>query len=386
MLALKQELKSRRLTQAALARAINVSSAAVAQLVNHNQWPKSIQRPELEQRILSFIGEPVSGDVFEVVKVEPPHCHAATPDDCANDNHQSEEDDNMLLRKQVLTPAAKKAFGLFRDPFADLQCSDDMWVSPDIRYVREAMFQTAKHGGFLAVVGESGAGKSTLRRDLENRIEAEHQPITMIQPYVLAAEDNDRKGKTLKSTHIAEAILSAVAPLERPRSSPQARFQQLHQALKESHSAGYKHCLVIEEAHSLPIPTLKHLKRIMELEVGFTKLVSVILIGQPELTVKLSERNLEVREVVQRCEVVHLQPIEPGLLLEFLGHRFSRCGNDVGKVIDDSGLQALSERLVNRDGDSQLYPLAIGNFVIAAANLAAQIGVPMITREIVTEV
>ncbi|EIF40638.1 MAG: hypothetical protein E6Z67_05770 [Haemophilus parainfluenzae] len=29
-----------------------------------------------------------------------------------------------------------------------------------------------------------------------------------------------------------------------------------------------------------------------------------MLIGQPELKLKLSERNTEVREVVQRCEVV----------------------------------------------------------------------------------
>ncbi|STF45220.1 ExeA-like protein [Escherichia coli] len=29
------------------------------------------------------------------------------------------EEENMLLKKQVLFPATKKAFGLFRDPFAD---------------------------------------------------------------------------------------------------------------------------------------------------------------------------------------------------------------------------------------------------------------------------
>ena len=64
----------------------------------------------------------------------------------------------MLLRRQGLFPAAKKHFSLFRDPFADdVQSHEDVFVSPDIRYVREAMFQTAKHGGFMAVAGESGA-------------------------------------------------------------------------------------------------------------------------------------------------------------------------------------------------------------------------------------
>jgi len=67
----------------------------------------------------------------------------------------------------------------------------------------------------------------------------------------------DQKGKTLKATHIAEAIMATVAPLERPKSqTPRRRFRQLHQVLRESHAAGYRHCLVIDEAHSLPIPTI----------------------------------------------------------------------------------------------------------------------------------
>ncbi len=37
----------------------------------------------------------------------------------------------MLLKKQVLFPATKKAFGLFRDPFADeaMQGSDDVFTT-----------------------------------------------------------------------------------------------------------------------------------------------------------------------------------------------------------------------------------------------------------------
>ncbi len=296
----------------------------------------------------------------------------------------------MLLPKQTLQTATRKAFGLFRDPFDELHCSEDMWVSPDIRYVREAMYQTARHGGFLAIEGESGAGKSTLRRDLVNRLAENNDPVLIIEPYVLASEDNDSKGKSLKSTHIAESMMAAVAPLAKPKSSPEARFAQLHNALKESHAAGYRHCLVIEEAHSLPVPTLKHLKRILELEVGFTKLVSVIMIGQPELGVKLSERNADVREVVQRCERVTLGPVDRSRLEEFLTFRFDRVGKALGDMVDQSGIEAIAARLSlpNRHGGrdstvSLLYPLAIGNLVIAAMNLAVQLGVPKVTADVV---
>ena len=391
MLKLKQVLVDANQTQRALAKSVQLSPACIAQLINYDQWPKHRDRQQLRECILQFLevhGAANDESIFEELKE--PLRGGATALVIDSVNNQSQEDAPMLLRKQVLAPATKKAFGFFRNPFDELQSVEDMWVSPDIRYVRESMYQTAVHGGFLAVIGESGAGKSTLRRDLANRIMQNNDSVILIEPYVLAAEDNDIKGKTLKSTHIAEAMMAAIAPLAAQKSSPEARFAQLHKSLKDSHAAGYKHCLVIEEAHSLPIPTLKHLKRILELENGFTKLVSIILIGQPELGVKLSERNADVREVVQLCEIIHLQPIEDALLHDFLKFRFDRVNKALNDVIDSSGIQALTERLSmksrtgGRDNPvSILYPLAIGNLVIASLNLAATLGVPVITDDIV---
>ena len=390
MLKLKKILQDVGRPQSALAESLSLSGATVAQLLNHSQWPRSLDCDELQGRIRVFLTESGANDADIANAFEEVDLPCANTADPAQMNEPSGEDEPMLLPKQTLQPNTRKSFSLFRDPFDELQCAQDMWVSPDIRYVREIMYQTARHGGFLAVVGESGAGKSTLRRDLVNRIAEGGDPVIIIEPYVLASEDNDTKGKSLKSTHIAESMMAAVAPLAKPKSSPEARFAQLHKALKESHAAGYRHCLVIEEAHSLPIPTLKHLKRILELEVGFTKLVSIIMIGQPELDVKLSERNADVREVVQRCERVTLTPIEGNRLEEFLKFRFDRAGKTLGEVIDASGIQAIAARLSqpSRRGGrdetvSLLYPLAIGNLMIAAMNLAVQLGAPIVTADVV---
>ena len=184
--------------------------------------------------------------------------------------------------------------------------------------------------------------------------------------------------------------MAAVAPLEKAKSSPEARFAQLHRALKESSAAGYRHCLVIDEAHSLPIPTIKHLKRFFELETGFKKLVSIILIGQPELRVKLSERNADVREVVQRCEMIELSPIDMGRVDEYLQFKFERLEKKLDDIIDGSGIDALKTRLTMTDkskgktsGISLLYPLAIGNLLTASMNLAAELGVPVVTADVV---
>lgn len=387
MLRLKEVLASRKLGQADLARAVKLSPATIAQLINHNLWPRSLKRPELETSIRTFLWskgatEQQTDTAFEEM-VEPPRANATAPA-TPETNHENQECPDMLMAKQVLRPDTKRAFGLMRDPFDELRAADDMYLSSDIRYIRESMYQTARHDGFLAIVGESGAGKSTLRRDLAQRLQ--NEPVIVIEPYVLGMEDNDSKGKSLKATHIAEAVMAAVAPLEKPKSSPEARFAQMHNTLKTSHGAGFRHVLIIEEAHSLPIPTLKHLKRMRDqLELGFDKLISIILIGQPELLIKLSPRNGDVREVAQRIEIAQLQPISRGELEQHLTFRVGRAGKQLGELIDQGGIQAIVERLGSsgRDGASQLYPLAIGNLFNAALNLAVEIGESRITADVV---
>lgn len=289
----------------------------------------------------------------------------------------------MLLRKQSLTPAARRHFNLVRDPFADPAEADDVFMSPDIRYVREAMYQVARHGGFLATIGESGAGKSTLREELVDRLQREEQAVIVIQPYVLASEGTDMVGKTLRSHHIAESIMAAVAPLAKPKSSPEARFRQLHESLRDSARAGHAHVLIIEEAHSLPLPTLKHLKRFRELKDGLRPLLSVILIGQPELALKLSEHNPEVREVVQRIEIVTLPALDKDLET-YLTHRFRRAGTALDKVLAKNALDALRAKLTpTRTSGTLLYPLAVHNALTAAMNRAAELCAPVVDADIV---
>lgn len=297
----------------------------------------------------------------------------------------------MLLRKSAISQNTRQHFGMVRDPFNDeIQSAQDIFLTPDVRYVREAMFQTATQGGFMAVVGESGAGKSTLREDLQDRINREGRQVVMIEPYVLAMEDNDQKGKTLKAVHIAEAILEAVSPNTSPKRSPEARFRQIHKALADSAKAGNKHVLMIEEAHCLPVPTLKHLKRFFELKNGFERLIGIVLIGQTELGQKLSENNPNVREVVQRCEVVTLLPLTDGKLQGYLKHKFERVGVKIEDVLTDTAIDAIAARLTvtsrsknQSQQQSLLYPLAVNNLVSAAMNQAAELGFERVDADIV---
>lgn len=322
------------------------------------------------------------------LKVDPDAVERAEADPLTEPNQQ--EDETMLLQNQSLSPEARQHFGLPRSPFTDdVQSPDDVFQSPSVRYVRAVLNDCANHHGFVAVVGESGAGKSTLAEDLEERIKAEGREVLIIRPYVLAMEQNDAKGKTLKSSHIAEAIAAALDPQLKVKSSPEARFAQVHQMLKASRRSGRRHLLLIEEAHCLPTATLKHLKRFIELKDGMQRLLGVALIAQPELRDRLTSQNAEVREVMQRCEIVELAPLD-GDLEAYLRHKFARFDIKFEDVFDADAVDAIRARLIHiprggrpQDARSICHPLVVNNLVCRAMNAAARAGWPKVDAQVI---
>ena len=393
MSALKQLLKDHNVNQNTLTKPMCVSVSAVNLFVNHGQRPK--KNPEqFQAKFIELLeAKGIAADQIQQA-IDAANAIAANDQAASNDKaDDTQQEQLMLLRKQTLTPAAKKHFRLFKNIFDEpIRSAAELFNNSDINYVRESMWQAAKgNSSFIAVVGQSGAGKTTLHRELNDRIEREREPTIVIEPYPTGMEDNDLKGKTLKASHIAESILATLAPSTNAKRSPEARFRQIHNLLKESSRAGHHHLLIIEEAHSLPIPTLKHLKRFLELENGFTPLLSIILIGQDELKIKLAENNPEVREVVQRCEIVTLEPFTQTTLVDYLQHRCKAADRKLSDFIDESGLDAICTKLTRNVGrknqhESLLYPLAVGNLITGAMNVAADLGAPVITGELVMEV
>lgn len=392
LMKLKDLLEDLQLRQSQMARCMGISAPTLSLMIGHGIWPKRMRKEHLISAAEQFLaGHGATAEqiatAFETEDWTPERGYARRS--VAPKDHSEEEDSIMLLRKQALSPAARQHFGLVRDPFAEISDASQVYANDAIRYARLSMLDKAKHGGFMAVVGESGAGKSTLRRDLIERIQRDNLPVRVIQPYVLAMGDTESKGTPLKALNIVEAILADIAPLDRLKQSHEARFRQVHHALRESFRAGSRHVLIVEEAHAMPMATIKALKRFVELEEGFQRLLSIILIGQTELGVKLSEQNVDVREVVQRCEIVTLPPLSD--LGDYLKFKFKQVDVPLGKIIDDSGIQAITERLqppvprghVQR---SLLYPLAVHNVLAAAMNLAVENGAGLVTADIVQEV
>lgn len=392
-------------TQSQLARHLGVSTATVSLILNYDKWPKGHGG---KARLRKQIEEYLSANGADEATVATAFDEApSTP--CANracpmaafaaisgpqQTTSESEDPFMLLRKHTLSSQARQHFRIARDPFTDeMETDADVFVSDDIRYVRAAMRQTARHGGMLAVVAESGGGKSTLVQDLQEWINTSREPITLITPYVLGMGRADRKSRPLLADDIIRSIFRALAPTMAVPQNAERRAAAIHQLLAESARIGRRHALVIEEAHDLATPTLKHLKRFYELQDGFRKLLAIMLIGQTELEGRLSEHDASVREVVQRCEIVHLPPLD-NHVEAYLRHKLARVDLSFDALFEPDAADEIRSRLrtattEGRGAQRQVvtvslcHPLAINNLVSAALNEAVKIGATKVNKDLI---
>ncbi|MDL2313357.1 AAA family ATPase [Desulfovibrio sp. OttesenSCG-928-C14] len=379
---LKAALKEAGYSQTRTALATGVSEATISQLLCHGIWPRRTPgelRDKLRQLLLQHISEPEILEAFKEIDSGPIR------------EQEEEKEEFFMIRKQALSPEARKQFRIFRDIFSDfLNDPDDIFFSPYLKYLDEVLYQTARGGGLLALVGESGSGKSTLRKHLLHRLETSDSNVMVIEPYVISMDDDSKAKSTLRPNHICEAVIAVVDPGAKKGGSPEARFKLMHDALAASHKINNRHCLIIEEAHSMPIPTIRALKRFYELESGMSRLLSIILIGQRELKNKLSEKNASVREVVQRTELLEIPPLED--VEGYVRHRCKRSEADFERIFAKDAMAELRMKLTGpsskqgKPGSSLLYPLLVGNVLAKAVNLAAEMGLQQVNADVIRAV
>ena len=364
----KRALVNAKATQTDLAAHLGLAKSTVSQIVCHGEFPKGRGR-ELRQEINNFFMDRgvVQKGLWDTQIVK-------------------EEDDEEESKEKcvMINVEAKKQFKIFRDPFMDdVTEAKDVFLGQGTRYVSEYMYSTAKNGGMLAVIGESGSGKTTLRRLLADRIKNESLKIKIIFPQIID------KGR-LTAASISDSIIEDCST-EKPKRTLEAKARQVQRLLTDSSRSGYSHVLMIEEAHDLTIPVLKYLKRFWELEDGFKKLLSIILVAQPELKVKLDEsRNFEAREIIRRMEVAEIEPLNKEADLEqYLKLKFNRVGVEHRKVLAPDAYRAIIEKLTRktkRGGYSLVYPLTVNNLIKKAMNTAAEVGQDLVDAETIKAV
>lgn len=369
-----------------MGQAADISRTAIANLLS-NHWPVQTPPDAIRAALLQLMAQRGASDA-ELASLFHGHGrHAGTKP--ATPRTQP-EDHEMLPLKAVLSAQAKRHFKLFTNPFDGPVSTDaQMFRGAEFDYVLEAAWQCAQTAGFTAITGESGAGKTTALEALEARLEHETQHVIIFKPSVVGMEENDTKGKTLKSADVLHAIVARLQPDMPMPQTLQARTLRAKKLLAASANMGNQHLLVIEEAHSMPDATLKHLKRLNELREGRRSLLGILLLAQPELKRRLADglRDGTLREVAQRCEVVELLPLD-GDIKPYLERRAAAANVQLARLIDDSGIEQIRHRLtrrLERGAVSMCYPLAVSNLTVMALNQAAKLGVPVVNADVVKE-
>lgn len=363
-----------------------LSLSAGTQIINWDTWPKSTTRESIMQQTEAFLAEQgvSKAEIAQIWTVDEkdPMRHGHPTGVHVGQPFKKTEHVNLIGEIEMLSQQAKKHFGIFMNPFVgEMKSKDDVFITPDITYVSQSMMMNAKHGGILAVIGESGSGKSTVRIDFLEKIAKDSEPIRVIFPRVLDKEK-------LSAGMLCEAIINDMDPYAVIPQTLERKGRLVEKLLRESYEAGVRHVLIIEESQDLDIHILKILKRIYEIQDGYKKLISITLIGQPELALKLDEtRHPKAREFIRRCEKATLEPLD-NYLPAYLKFKLNRQNVDAERVFSEDAYDAIRARLTQNDKGqmiSHVHPLSVNNLVIKAMNLAADIGEKQVTAALISK-
>ncbi len=280
---------------------------------------------------------------------------------------------------EMITAEAMKHYKVFRNPFIDdIQKDSDIYMSEEHRYIEAAMLDCARHGGFLAVIGEVGSGKSVMRRKVVEQLRKDGD-VLIIYPQII---DKTR----LNASSICDAIIMDISS-DKPKIKLEQKTRQCQKLLLERSKQNFRSCLMIEEAHDLNINTLKYLKRFYEMEDGYRKLLGIILIGQTELKHSFNEaQHVDLREVIRRVQIAEIAGLN-GHIKEYLNLKFKRVGAEMDKIFDAGAVTALAKRLTTSDRQnkkiSHAYPLLVNNYAAKAMNMACEMGETRVTEDVV---
>jgi putative secretion ATPase (PEP-CTERM system associated) len=196
-------------------------------------------------------------------------------------------------------------------------------LSPDPDYLypsrvhKEALtylrFGIEGHAGFVVVTGEIGSGKTTLLQTLLRGLDQETTVARIVNTMLSPRE-------------LLEAILLEFG-VEVPPTKP-AMVHALAEFLVHERQAGRLVLLVIDEAQNLGTEALEEVRMLSNLETEKSKLIQIVLVGQPDLRATLDRPDLE--QLRQRVTVsYHLAPLDADDAEAYINHRLRRAAAGV---------------------------------------------------------
>ena len=244
-------------------------------------------------------------------------------------------------------------------------------VTPDPRfYYSNPVYQEAyasllygirERKGFVVLTGEVGTGKTTLLRMLMNNLDATTRFVffynTTLTFEELVTFTCEELGLTVKGAGRLQKI------------------QALNEFLIAQLKKGGTGVLLIDEAQNLAEEALENLRLLSNLETTSEKLLQIVLVGQPELEVKLNQASL--RQIKQRIAVrSRLDRLKDREVGPFVAHRLSTVGYE-GR--DLFGAEAIENIAVYSKGIPRLINIICDNaLLIAYASSQKKVSAEMI--------
>lgn len=193
-------------------------------------------------------------------------------------------------------------------------------LSPDPEYLyRSRVHQEAldylrygleSHAGFVVVTGEIGSGKTTLLQSVLRTLDP-HTTVARIVNTILDPRE------------LLESLMVDLGLDPAGRSKP-LLLRDLAQFLVDQRMQGRLVLVVIDEAQNLSAAALEELRMLSNLETEKSKLLQIVLVGQPDMRNTLNSPALE--QLRQRITVsYHLGRLDADDTHNYINHRLARA-------------------------------------------------------------
>jgi general secretion pathway protein A len=237
-------------------------------------------------------------------------------------------------------------YGLVRAPF-------EMTPDPSFLYLGEAhreglatlVYAVNSGKGFVMLTGEVGTGKTTLLHALLGQLDAATNSAFIFNP-------------NLDPLGFFRMLFEELGV--GPACDSKAEYLlALNHYLIEKLAANERVLLIVDEAQNLSTEMLEEIRLLSNLETPTSKLIQIMLVGQPELQELIDQP--ELRQLRQRIALRHqLRPFDQVEIVEYVNERLSRAGYTGRGIFKRKALRELFEvtegtpRLINNVCDGAL--------------------------------
>ena len=237
-------------------------------------------------------------------------------------------------------------YGLLKPPF-------EMTPDPAFLYLGEAhreglatlIYGIRSGKGFVMLTGEVGTGKTTLLHSLLSQLDSSTSSAFVFNPRL----------EPLDFFHMLFAELG----IEGLCQTKADYLLRLNEFLIERLEKGESTVLIIDEAQNLSADLLEEIRLLSNLETSTSKLIQIMLVGQPELKDMLARP--ELRQLRQRIALRHhLRPFDERETHDYVEERLRRAGYAGKNVFKRKAMREIyavtagTPRLINVVCDSAL--------------------------------